>query len=88
MSETLWNIQDGFMEGFLRGLRSTFLTDADYSHLRDCRSIDGKAARCAWGELATNTIFAADLRLNLQETDYSDLFDESQAEVSAYIALT
>ena len=31
----------GFLEAYMRGLRSTFLTDADYSHLRDCRRIEG-----------------------------------------------
>lgn len=39
--ETVWNMNYGFLEAYMRGLRSTFLTDADYSHLRDCRRIEG-----------------------------------------------
>lgn len=60
--ETVWNMNYGFLEAYMRGLRSTFLTDADYSHLRDCRRIE-------------------DLRLNLQETDYADVFAEEKLPV-------
>mmetsp|Transcript_30585 Transcript_30585/g.65732 ORF Transcript_30585/g.65732 Transcript_30585/m.65732 type:complete len:363 (-) Transcript_30585:585-1673(-) len=34
------NIDDGYLEGLLRGYRAGILTDADYVNLRQCESID------------------------------------------------
>mmetsp|Transcript_37666 Transcript_37666/g.82903 ORF Transcript_37666/g.82903 Transcript_37666/m.82903 type:complete len:366 (-) Transcript_37666:70-1167(-) len=35
-----FNIDDGYLEGLLRGYRAGILTDADYVNLRQCESID------------------------------------------------
>ena len=35
-----FNILHGFCEGMLRGLRSGFLTDAEYNHLAQCDSLE------------------------------------------------
>ena len=35
------NIDDGYLEGYLRGYRAGILTDADYVNLRQCETIDG-----------------------------------------------
>ena len=35
------NIDDGYLEGLLRGLRGGILTSADYANLCQCESIDG-----------------------------------------------
>ena len=35
------NIDDGYLEGLLRGYRSGVLTSADYANLCQCESIDG-----------------------------------------------
>ena len=37
---TTFNIQHGFAEALLRGMRSSFLTDADYHHLTQCETLD------------------------------------------------
>merc|ERR1712087_233299 len=34
------NIDDGYLEGLLRGYRAGILTDSDYVNLRQCESID------------------------------------------------
>jgi len=34
------NIDDGYLEGYLRGYRAGILTDADYVNLRQCETID------------------------------------------------
>jgi len=39
-----FNMAHGFLEGLVRGLRSTFLTDADYASLKECTDMKGK--RC------------------------------------------
>lgn len=35
-----FNIQHGFTEALVRGMRSSFLKDADYHHLTQCESLD------------------------------------------------
>jgi V-type H+-transporting ATPase subunit d len=35
-----FNMQDGFVEGLIRGYRSTFLGRVDYHHLTQCDSLD------------------------------------------------
>eukprot|EP00980_Cylindrotheca_fusiformis_P010473 scaffold2322_cov135-Cylindrotheca_fusiformis.AAC.32 len=37
---TTFNIQHGFAEGLLRGMRSSFLKDSDYHHLTQCETLD------------------------------------------------
>ena len=39
------NIDDGYLEGLLRGLRSGILSSTDYATLCQCESIDGARAR-------------------------------------------
>ena len=35
------NIDDGYLEGLLRGLRSGILTSSDYANLCQCETMDG-----------------------------------------------
>ena len=35
-----FNIQHGFPEALVRGMRSSFLGDADYHHLTQCETLD------------------------------------------------
>jgi V-type H+-transporting ATPase subunit d len=35
-----FNIQHGFAEALLRGMRSSFLADTDYHHLTQCETLD------------------------------------------------
>lgn len=35
-----FNMQHGFPESLVRGLRSGFLSDADYHHLSQCENLD------------------------------------------------
>lgn len=65
MSFMLYNRDDGFVEGFLRGLRSTFLTDAEYASLKEGGSRGGNNEGKAKEDFE-------DLRLTLQETDYGN----------------
>ena len=37
---TTFNIQHGFPEALVRGMRSSFLMDADYHHLTQCETLD------------------------------------------------
>lgn len=35
-----FNVQHGFAEALLRGMRSSFLSDPDYHHLTQCETLD------------------------------------------------
>ena len=35
-----FNIQHGFVEALVRGMRSSFLGDADYHHLTQCETLE------------------------------------------------
>ena len=35
-----FNIQHGFVEALVRGMRSSFLSDADYHHLTQCETLE------------------------------------------------
>jgi V-type H+-transporting ATPase subunit d len=35
-----FNIQHGYAEALLRGMRSSFLADSDYHHLTQCETLD------------------------------------------------
>ena len=35
-----FNVLHGFTEALVRGMRSSFLSDADYHHLSQCESLD------------------------------------------------
>lgn len=35
-----FNVQHGFAEALLRGMRSSFLADSDYHHLTQCENLD------------------------------------------------
>ena len=37
---TTFNIQHGFAEALVRGMRSSFLQDQDYHHLTQCETLD------------------------------------------------
>jgi hypothetical protein len=56
---TTHNMEDGFCEAFVRGLRSTFLSDLEYANLKEGGSRGEKTGKEDF----------EDLRLTLQETD-------------------
>lgn len=67
LSFTLWNVDNGFLDGVVRGWRSTFLTDVEYANLKEGgrRGGSGGAGKAAKEDFE-------DMRLTLQETDYGN----------------
>lgn len=61
MSFTIWNRDDGFVDAMVRGWRSTFLTDPEYTNLKE----GGRRGNAGKEDFE-------DLRLTLQETDYGN----------------
>lgn len=72
-----WNINDGFVDGMMRGWRSTFLTDMDYTNLKE----GGRR-----GDAKTKEDFE-DMRLTLQETDYGNFLQNEPSLDPKLIAL-
>jgi hypothetical protein len=62
---TLWNMSDGFVDGLLRGWRSTFLTDMEYQNLKE----GGRRGGSSDTKLKEDF---EDMRLTLQESDYGN----------------
>lgn len=82
-----FNVQHGYVEALVRGLRSGFLDDVDYHHLTQCESLEGQRAiflslavlsRAVPGAHSRRSFSTrTDVKLNLQETDYDQfLADE------------
>ena len=42
MSEYMFNVDNGYLEGLVRGFRSGILTRADYINLVQCESVEGE----------------------------------------------
>jgi V-type H+-transporting ATPase subunit d len=64
---TTWNMADGFLDALVRGWRSTFLTDTEYSNLKE----GGRNRGSGSSGKAMKEDFE-DMRLTLQETDYGN----------------
>ena len=44
MAEYLFNVDNGYLEGLVRGFRSGILNKADYLNLVQCETVEGKGA--------------------------------------------
>ena len=42
MAEYLFNVDNGYLEGLVRGFRSGILNRADYLNLVQCETVEGK----------------------------------------------
>ena len=40
--ELLFNVDNGFLEGLVRGFRNGILTKEDYRHLTQCDTLEGR----------------------------------------------
>lgn len=66
----IFNRDNGFLEAFVRGLRSSFLTDIEYTNLKDGGQRGGADGAREDFE---------DMRLTLQETDYGNFLSAEAA---------
>ena len=90
------NIDDGYLEGLLRGFRGGILTSADYANLCQCESIDGL---WPWHPLPARTSLlplpshvhhatphasscAADMKMHLASTDYGNFLQNEPSPIS------
>lgn len=107
--EALFNIDDGYFEGLIRGFRSGILRNADYLNLCQCETLEGTFAvfslaglrRCrSWDRRGQRTrvparrsprglgfacVCRADLKLNIQATDYGNLLANETGALSVSV---
>ena len=69
MDFMLWNMDDGFVDAMVRGWRSTFLSDTEYTNLKE-----GGRRKEGGGKEDFE-----DMRLALQETDYGNFLSAEPA---------
>ena len=50
MSELLFNIDNGYLEGLVRGFKGGVLKQADYLNLVQCETLEGKSSGTAGSE--------------------------------------
>ena len=46
MAEYLFNVDNGYLEGLVRGFRSGILSRTDYINLVQCETIEGEVCYC------------------------------------------
>jgi hypothetical protein len=73
---TTWNMEHGFVDAMMRGWRSTFLTDLEYSNLKE----GGRRGGSGDGGGKVKEDFE-DIRLTLQETDYGNFLSSDVGAV-------
>ena len=68
-----FNIEDGYMEAYVRGFRTKLLTQNDYANLCQCDSLEG------WFSVVSCNLFALflttlllDMKMHLAQTEYGD----------------
>ena len=67
--ELFFNVDNGYLEGFVRGFRSGVLTQSDYLNLSQCETLEGKW--CPWLKLA---LLWSEFLLLVDDYDYLVLF--------------
>ena len=46
MAELTFNIDNGYLEGLIRGFKGGILKQADYLNLVQCETLEGRSERC------------------------------------------
>lgn len=98
MGEMLFaNINDGYLEGLLRGYRGGILTSTDYANLCQCESIDGPPSHlCPAGHAPLPQArpeadlpqhpsarrLVADMKMHLGSTDYGNFLQNEPSPIS------
>ena len=83
------NINDGYLEGLLRGFRAGILTSTDYANLCQCETVDGASPHPSAGRLRppSKTLAAlclpgADMKMHLSSTDYGNFLQNESSPIS------
>lgn len=83
MEALFFNSHSGYLEGVLRGFKAGLLTQAQYSNLTQCETLDGEPFELPVRS-ATELTFAngADFRMQLSATDYGNFLANETPPIS------
>ena len=92
MGEYVFNVDNGYLEGLVRGFRSGILNRSDYLNLVQCETVEGKNRRslCRHAVAAPFItcrlyFFSPDLKVQLQATDYGNFLQNEPSPVPVAI---
>lgn len=77
----LYNENEGYIDGILRGYYSGILNSSQYLNFTQCETLEGKVTIDSSFENETHVIFA-DLRLQLGATDYGTLLQNEPSPIA------
>ena len=74
-------VNNGFLEGVIRGYRSGILTNNQYANLAQCETLEGKASHRVPFHSFTH-MMGADFRTQLSATDYGNFLANEPSPLS------
>jgi V-type H+-transporting ATPase subunit d len=74
-----FNIENGFLEGIVRGQKDAVLTSAQYMNLTQCETLDGASPPPLPTDGSHDT---ADLKLQLSGTDFGPFFQNEPSPLA------
>lgn len=84
MDEYIFNVDNGYLEGLVRGFRSGILSRGDYLNLVQCETVEGELTKCLWC-LYKYLCLPSDLKVQLQATDYGNFLQNEPSPVPVAI---
>ena len=85
MAEYLFNVDNGYLEGLLRGFRSGILDRSDYLNLVQCETVEGLLSLSTHLPCFNTSSYIewnrTDLKLQLQATDYGNFLQNEPSPI-------
>ena len=93
-SDMLFNVDNGYLEGLVRGFRGGILSQADYLNLTQCETLEGKvenvherpqSAIIPHKARLRCSLLLVDLKLHLQSTDYGNFLQNEAGPLTVAV---
>ena len=84
MDEYIFNVDNGYLEGLVRGFRSGILARGDYLNLVQCETVEGQTFLHRFARhtaVSLSLSVSADLKVQLQATDYGNFLQNEPSPV-------
>lgn len=87
-SAAVWNADNGFVDGILRGYKSGILNSTNYLNLTQCETVEGELGSSGFlseiesPDLIVIFLTFTDVRLQLSATDYGNFLQNEPSPIS------
>ena len=85
MAEYVFNVDNGYLEGLVRGFRSGILSRGDYLNLVQCETVEGESCRRNFRGDLPGFLPPSDLKVQLQATDYGNFLQNEPSPIPVAI---